>query len=71
MKKEEMSLRAWLHWTGTKRVATKLGVDVTNVRQWKRGHCLPRTNVMVKIHKLSGGRVTYKEMIERFHGSCK
>lgn len=44
----------------------QFGVTESTVNHWARGVCLPRPNHMVRIVRLSHGKVSYKEMIETF-----
>lgn len=62
-----LSLQDWINEVGVREVSRVTGVNESAVRHWRRGHCLPRTDEMRKIHKYSNGRVSYEEMIETFH----
>jgi DNA-binding transcriptional regulator YdaS (Cro superfamily) len=59
-----MQLNIWIEKTGPKKVAKLLRVDPSSVSQWRTRGVLPRPRIMIKINKLSGGRVTYEEMIQ-------
>lgn len=59
-----MTLQAWIDSKGPMNVAHLLKVDSSTVHTWKAGTSLPRPKIMVHIHQLSRGRVTYKSMIE-------
>lgn len=59
-----MTLKVWIIKTGPKKVAKMLNVDPSTVSSWKTNGTLPRPKVMVKINKLTKGRVSYREMIE-------
>ncbi len=61
-----MQLKDWIIETGPKKAARLLGVEPQTVSQWRVGKALPRPENLVAIFKLSKGKVTYKEMIERF-----
>lgn len=60
-----MTLKHWIEKTGPKECAKLLKVDPATVSYWKLGSSLPRPHHMVKIYRLTNGRVTYKEMVER------
>ncbi len=61
-----MTLQAWIKETGVLKVRKELDVDPATVNYWKMGRSLPRPKYLVKINKLSKGRVTYAEMIETY-----
>lgn len=61
---KRLSLKDWINEVGIEFVAKELGCAESAVGHWRNGHCLPRTKQMARIKKLSGGRVTYDEMIE-------
>lgn len=63
-KPKRMTLREWIEETGPNEVAELLNVPSVNVRQWKRGYCLPRAEQMRIIKKLTRGRIDYEDMIE-------
>lgn len=52
---------------GIDRIKNKFGVTESTINHWARGACLPRSEQMEKIVKLSDGRVSYAEMIETFN----
>lgn len=58
-----MKLNTWIVNTGQKKVAGLLNVDPSTVGQWKVSNTLPRPEHMVKINKLTKGRVTFEEMV--------
>ncbi len=60
----KLTLKEWIEQTGPEKVAKLLDVNVSTVGHWHRGYCAPRDEVKVKIKKLSGGAVTYDDMIE-------
>ncbi len=64
-KSSNLSLKEWIERTGPEKVARLLGVNISTVGHWQRGYCNPKDEVKIKIKKLSGGLVTYDEMIER------
>lgn len=65
--KKRMSLVEWIEEKGGNIVVAKLlKVTPSNVRQWRRGVCLPRAEVILKITKLSGEQVTWLEITEYF-----
>ena len=55
---EEMGVDTFKH---------QFGVTESSINHWRRGACLPRSPQMQQIVELSGGRVSYKEMIETFN----
>lgn len=59
-----MTLQAWIDKEGPKNIANLLKVDSSTVQTWKAGSSLPRPKLMMKIHQLSRGKVSYKSMIE-------
>lgn len=59
-----MKLETWIVKTGPKKAAQILDVDTSTISRWKTGRSLPPAKVMFKIHKVTKGKVTYKEMIE-------
>jgi len=59
-----MTLQAWIKETGPKNVAHLLKVDSSTVHFWKAGKTLPRPAIMVRIHQLSRGKVSYEQMVE-------
>jgi DNA-binding transcriptional regulator YdaS (Cro superfamily) len=59
-----MTLQAWIKETGPKNVAHLLKVDSSTVHFWKAGKTLPRPALMVQIHRLTKGKVSYQTMIE-------
>jgi len=59
-----MTLQAWIKETGPKNVAHLLKVDSSTVHFWKAGKTLPRPAIMVRIHQLTKGKVSYQTMIE-------
>jgi len=65
-----VTLKTWINLKTTKVIAKELNVDVSAVRHWRLGRSLPRADQMVKIRKLSRGKVNYAEMIH-FHLKCQ
>lgn len=59
-----MTLSSWIVKTGPKTVARLLKVDPSTISQWKNLNAVPRPETMVKIYKLSRGRVSYKSIVE-------
>lgn len=64
-----LTLRDWIIQTGVGKVSKLLNVGESTVRHWRTGHCLPRTEQMREIKKLSKGLVTYESMIDSHHSS--
>ncbi len=61
-----MTLREWIDGLGQVEVAKKLKVKRQHVHNWRRRSNLPRPATMVKIVKLTKGKVTYREMLEDY-----
>lgn len=61
-----MNLSNWIKEVGQSNTAKKLGISTATVNHWLKYKALPRPLLMIKIHELSCGAVTYKEMIEDF-----
>jgi len=61
---KKISLKAWIDKVGATKIAEALSVEVSTVRHWRSGHCLPQTKQMRAIRKLSNGQVTYENMID-------
>lgn len=61
-----MTLRNWIEKTGPKEVARLCGADPSTVSNWKLGVALPRPETMVRIFRLTKGKVTYQIMVEGF-----
>lgn len=51
--------RTWIYNAGgPDKIAPKLGVQGQSVRNWLRRDAVPEARVMVKILKVSGGKIT-------------
>jgi len=61
-----MNFARWIEKTGHRKVAAKLKVDPSTVSLWAARSSLPKPATMKEIVKVSGGRVSYKEIIEPF-----
>ena len=61
-----MTLEHWITEVGPSTVAKRLRIKQTTVCNWQKYRALPRAKMMVRIHKISFGAVTYKEMVEDF-----
>ena len=61
-----MKLDTWIEKTGPKVIAKKFRVDPSTVSYWRSGTRCPNPRRLYKIHQMSGGKVSYKEMIEHF-----
>ncbi len=59
-----MTLRAWVKEIGIGVLYRELNVHPTTISYWIDGKSCPRAHHMVRIKKLSKGRVTYAAMIE-------
>lgn len=64
MPKRKITLLDFIVEIGPNKLARKLKINESTVRQWRRGYCLPRAEYMLKINRLTKGRLTYAEMIE-------
>jgi ribosome-binding protein aMBF1 (putative translation factor) len=62
-----LSLKDWINDFGVQELAKKMKVQPSTVRHWRNGHCLPRTDQMRKIRRLSKGTVSYERMIDSHH----
>jgi len=63
-RRKPLTLVDWINETGVLKVSKLLSVEQSTVRHWRCGHCLPRTDQMRAIKKLSHGRVGYDEIID-------
>ncbi len=61
-----MKLNTWIEKTGPKIVAKRMKVDPSTVSLWRRGKTFPRAKRLMQLHRLSGGKVSFKEMINHF-----
>lgn len=61
-----MTLKEFINERGTSSTAKALKVTMSRVSNWKAMKCLPDDRLKMKIVKLSGGKVTYAEIIEPF-----
>lgn len=59
-----MKLRTFIESYGQRNLAIKLGVPDSTIHNWRYARKLPRLEEMVRLHKLSGGRVSFKEIVE-------
>lgn len=59
-----LSLLEWIEQEGTDTIAKALGVTRSTINHWKRGYVLPRSEIMIKIRKLSRGAVSIEQMVE-------
>lgn len=66
-----MTLKDWARKEEPYKLAKQLGVTPSTIYYWITHNKLPRAKVMVKIHKLSGGKVTYKSMVENSAKNCR
>ena len=71
MPKKKITLFDFIVERGPTKISKLLNVNESTVRQWKRGYCLPRPEVMMRIKKLTRGQLTYAEMIETHFSSRK
>jgi hypothetical protein len=61
-----MKLDTWITEVGPKVIANKLQLDWSTVRRWRTGTNAPGPKQMVILHKMSGGKVSYEDMILHF-----
>ena len=66
-----MTLSNWIESIGPEKLAKNLNVAASTISSWKTLSRAPRVHQMVKIHRLSKGRVTYKSMVESFANAKK
>ena len=60
-----MKLSVWIAENGGRtRVAKKLGVTTAAVHYWLTSRATPKWSTIYKIHTLSKGRVTSREILE-------
>lgn len=64
MSKKVSAFKLWIDKEGTKKVAEILGVQRATVSHWRVGRCLPRTDQMKLIKKVSNGFVSYESIID-------
>ena len=62
--KNKISLKDWIEREGASKIAEKLGVEVSTVRHWRTGHCLPSDKQKRAIKKESKGAVSYDSIID-------
>lgn len=65
------SLKDWIAHHGIAVVAGKMGTSCTTIRHWRRGHCLPKSDQMLKIMQLSRGQVSADRMIKDYYSNQK
>ncbi len=58
-----MTLKEWIIKTGPKNAAKLLKVEQATVSYWRSRRTFPRPKTMVKINRLSGGKVTFEHMV--------
>lgn len=63
-KHKPITFKEWIQVEGPKNLSEKLDVQVTTVRHWRTGHCLPRVDQMMQIKKLTKGKISYEQIIE-------
>lgn len=59
-----MTLSEWIKESGAKKVAQLLNVDRATVSYWRSGKKSPRAGKMLRIHNLSGKRVSLESMLK-------
>lgn len=60
---KKRTLREFFDEIGHPQCAILFKVDISSIRNWRRGYCLPHVGAMERIVKLSKGAVTYEEMV--------
>lgn len=68
-KSSSLSLKEWIDREGILVVARALQVHESTVRHWRRNYCLPRTEQLIKIEKLSRGRVRIDDIVRNYNQS--
>jgi transcriptional regulator with XRE-family HTH domain len=63
-----VKLDKWIEEIGPRKLARILSVEPSAISHWRNGKAMPRPDKMIKIHKLSRGRVSYREMVLNFKG---
>lgn len=63
-RKNQITFKEWISEEGPGKLSELLDVQVTTVRHWRTGHCLPRVDQMKQIKKLTKGRIGYAEIID-------
>lgn len=61
-----MTLEKWIIMMGPKKVAKLLNVEQATVSAWRNYKSCPRPKLMKQIKTLTGGRVTYATMVEKY-----
>lgn len=61
-----MTLGNWIEKTGLKKVARDLDVEQATVYYWKNYQRCPRPEHLVRIEKLSKGKVTVGSIVKTF-----
>lgn len=64
--KKSLTFPEWITHQTTKKLSRILKVNVSTVRHWRSGRCLPRADQMMKIIQISRGKMSYKTMIEGY-----
>lgn len=66
MRANKTSFRQWIDEMGAVEVSKLLRVTPGTVNHWRRGHCRPRSEQMLKIKKYSRGKVTVESILSTF-----
>ena len=63
-KQKTITFKEWISEQGPSRLAEVLDVQITTVRHWRTGHCLPAVVKMQEIKKRSRGAISYHHIID-------
>jgi hypothetical protein len=65
--KRDTSFREWIESMGIPKVSKVLNINHMTARHWLDGRTLPKAKHMMKIKKVTKGKISYEQIIE---GSC-
>ena len=61
---QAITFKQWISEQGPNKLSELLDVQVTTVRHWRTGHCLPQVDKMRAIKKLTKGMIGYEQIID-------
>lgn len=61
-----MQFVKWLNSQSPTELSKRLGIGVYPIFHWRNGRSLPRPDTMVKLVKLSKGKVSYEAIIKHY-----
>lgn len=64
MRRKKVSLNDFIESIGSKKLAKKMKINRRTVNYWQVGHCWPAVKQMIQLRKMSGGALSYEEMID-------